>query len=210
MKRILLSALIITALSSCGKLNDVLPDSAATKPATGNITRPTTQEDLKLLNMITVTPVIFETPTQVVTTSVDGSTLNLALNERVHLLMDKDRFENSWSIVFNEDYTGSIFNGLDYTTETQWGTTVHNWRTNNLNQFVKTVTDTTIAGTTVVNVKFERNFNYYKNFDSAEQAQAQQAVLQGKTQTIKFATRYEPDTDTTRYHTITAKVVFRK
>ncbi|MCC8409368.1 hypothetical protein LJ707_10530 [Mucilaginibacter sp. UR6-1] len=208
MKRIILSALTIVAFASCKKLNDVLPDS--TIPNNQEVTKPATEEDKKLLATLTITPVIYKTPVQVISTSVEGSKLNLAFNEKVHLLIDKDRYSSSWYIIFNEDYSGTALQGLDYTTVTQWGTTVKNWKSNNLNQFVKIVTDTTIAGKTVVNVKFERKFNFYKEYDSAEQAITQQTALEGKTETVKYVTRYEPDSDTTRFYNVTAKVIYKK
>lgn len=208
MKRILLSAIIIIAFASCKKLNDVLPES--TIPNEQTVTKPATEEDKKLLAALTITPVINQPAAQVIKTSVEGSKLNLVFNEQVQLLIDKERYSKSWYIMFTEDYTGTALQGLDYITVTQWGTTVKNWKSYNLNQFEKTVADTTIGGKVIVNVKFARKFTFYKEFDTAEQAVTQQEALEGKTQTIKFATRYEPDTDSTRFYNVSAKVIFKK
>jgi hypothetical protein len=208
MKKLILSALIIAALTSCKKLNDVLPEQ--TTPDNNTVTNPApTAEEAALLTTLPVTPVVYNTNAQVVTTSVTDNKLNLAFDEKVQLLIDKERFNSSWYIVFNEDYTGSYLEGLDFKTTTQWGVEVENWKPYNLHQIDKTVSDTTIGSKKVVNVKFVRKFNFYKVFETNEQAVAKQNELKGKTQPIKFLTRYQPDTDTTRFQKVTVNITYQ-
>ncbi|RVU00470.1 hypothetical protein EOD41_13415 [Mucilaginibacter limnophilus] len=208
MKKIILSALLITVFASCKKLNDVLPASDISNPQTGAVI-PTAEEG-KLLASLKVTPVVENAQQQIVKASVSGTTLNLAYAEKVHLIIDKDRYTKSWYIVFDEDFKNTQLNGLDYKMKMQWGDTVLNWKPYNLHQIDKTVTDTTIGGVKVVNVKFERTFNFFKQYATAQEANNKLEEIAGKKEQVKFLTRYQPDTDTTRFYVNTANLVYTK
>ena len=199
MKRIILSTLIIAALASCKKLNDVLPEQDY-KDDNTSVNIPATPEEKTLLTSIKVTPVFENTSNQKVLVSTTGNQLNLTYNEEVQLLIDKERYDNAWYVIFKEDFSNTLLDGVDYKMVMQWGETVLNWKPYNLHQIDAQRTDTTIAGVKVLNVKFKRTFNFFKDYSSEAEATAKASAIVGKKEVLKFLTRYEPDSDTTRHY----------
>jgi hypothetical protein len=206
MKKILLSALLISIFASCKKLNDVLPASDP-KDNTENI-KPANPDDGKLLASIKVTPVMYNPQTQSIKVSTEDKKLNLLYTEKVQLLIDAERF--TWYVLFKEDFSDNQFAGFDFNMMQKWGTETHNWKPDNVNQMDFTKTDTTIAGVKVVNLRFQRVFKFYKEYSSSTEATDKMNALVGKQEKIKFQTRYEPDTDESRYNVTSVSAVYVK
>ncbi|GAA4336190.1 hypothetical protein GCM10023149_44760 [Mucilaginibacter gynuensis] len=209
MRKLILSALLIAVFASCKKLSDVVP-AKGVGTETPNNTDPvvTPEEEAALLASLKITPLNYKVQEQQIKASVTGSKLTLAFDEKIHLLIDKDRYNTSWYIYFNEDYSNTAFADFDFTTKLQWGDVSQNYKPFNLNQIDKTVSDTTIAGVAVVNVKFERELKFFKNYETTEAANAKLNALIGTREDMKFSTSYMPDS--TKNSISTTKVVYVK
>ncbi|RYY33960.1 MAG: hypothetical protein EOP46_14965 [Sphingobacteriaceae bacterium] len=209
MKKIILSALLIAVFASCKKLNDVLPESNISEPG-NTITVPTAEEG-KLLASIKVTPAIQDDAgAQIVKASVNDKTLTLAYSQRVHVLADKERYESAWHVYFNEDFKNTQLDGLDFRMKMGWGETVFNWKPNDMDQIEKTMTDTVIGGVKVLNIRFERTYNFFKEYNTPEEATAKMEAVVGKKEKLRLLTRYEPDTDSTRFFVSTVDLQYTK
>lgn len=208
MKKILLSALLISIFASCKKLNDVLPASDP-KDNTENI-KPTSPEDGKLLASLKVTPIIYNPQVQSIKVSTIDKQLNLDFAQNVQLLIDAERFNTTWYVMFKEDFSANTFANFDFNMTQPWGAETHNWKSANLNQMDYTKTDTTIGGVKVVNVKFKRVFKFYKEYSTSKEATDKANELTGKKELVKFLTRYEPDADTTRYNVTAINAIYVK
>ncbi|RYZ97109.1 MAG: hypothetical protein EOP47_22460 [Sphingobacteriaceae bacterium] len=204
MNKVIFSVLLLLLFASCGK--DVAPPA----PETTKHTIQVTPEDIKLVASLKITPLTHDVKTQVIKVNTIDKQLSLAFTENVQLLIDAERFENSWYIMFKEDFSATTFADFDYKTKLAWDTVSTNWRPYNLRQIKHTVTDTLIAGARVINVKFQRVFTFYKDYETTGQATDKMNALVGRSEIIKFLTRYEPDADTTRYHTITVNAIYSR
>lgn len=205
MKKILFSALLLSVVfASCRKLKDVAPEPNKTTP-----TEAGTKEDSTLLLSLKATPMAYNIQTQTVKTSVTGNQLNLDFTEKVQLLIDADRYQSSWYVMFKEDYSKTTFANFDYKTTLAWDTVSTNWKPANLKQLKYTATDTTIAGAKVVNVKFTRVFTFYKTYANAGLAQDVMNSLTNKQEKITFLTRYEPDDNSSLYNSSTVNIVYK-
>jgi len=168
MKRLIYLLPVLIAFASCnnkGTLAPVLPDSV------------TVQHTVKL----SASP-------QLTKTSVKDSTLTLALNEDVVLLLNPTGFDHTYAVHITQDLTSSALNKLDYTTINN-GASFYDYLEDNLNNISgKTISDTSVNGTAMKKIHLVRLINFVKKFANAQLAiNAQMAILNTHTDVITFS-----------------------
>ena len=168
MKKLIFLLPILAALASCnnkGNMAPVLPDSA------------TVQHTVKLL----VTP-------QQTKVSIKDSTLTLAFNEDVTMLLNAQGYDHTYAVHLTQDFTSSALNKLDYTTVNN-GATFYDYLEDNLNNVSqKTVSDTSINGVTLKKIHLVRLINFVQKFANAQLASnAQTAILSTHTDMVAFS-----------------------
>ncbi|RCH53643.1 hypothetical protein DJ568_16540 [Mucilaginibacter hurinus] len=204
MKKLFYLAITLSIFTSCKKELD--KPQLPTKPVT--IIKPVSPGDAKLLSTLQQTPVNYNPKPQLTTVSVSGTQLNLTYNQNVKLLIDAKRYISAWYVVFREDYASTAFADFDFTTTLAWGATAENWVPDNIKQIDHTVRDTVIGNTKVIKLSFNRTLNFYKKYETNAQAIEKMSALIGKQERIKFLTRYQPDTDTTRYDEAVVDIIY--
>jgi len=160
------------------------------------------------LSTIKLAPVFYGSSAQVVNTTLTGQNLSFAYTEKVALLVDSALYHDSWYIYFSEDFSKSKLAGMDYTTKLSWGVESTNYVPDNVNQVTKTVIDTIINQTKVVKIKFQRTFNFSKNYTSDAAANKKLDSLLTMKDHITFTTRYMPDS--LHQHSVTTGLSYSK
>ena len=128
---------------------------------------------------------------QIVKLSVTNDTLKLVYNEDVKIIADSANYKNSYAIHVVEDFSKSQLKNYNYNTTTK-GITVYDWVEDNLNNVDLTaVTDTVINHKTYAKIELKRNFIFFKPFNNAADATAEQKrLLAVKTDLMSFSSYF--------------------
>jgi hypothetical protein len=115
----------------------------------------------------------FNAPIQYVVTSVSGDTLKMIYYENVSLFIPPNGLNLSYALHLTQDFSGSLLKNFNYNAYDQYGDYTYDWADDNLNNVTKTITDTTINGTSMKNITVERPFIFTKVYNNAQLATAE-------------------------------------
>lgn len=204
MKNLISAAVIITALSGCGKENEIKPNVSDKDIAISNPiqNQPNTSH--------TTFNVGYELPAQVVTTQINSNNLVLTYNENVSLLVNPTEYDSSWALHLKEDFSQTGLKDVTYTTVTPHGITVTNWIDDNLNNVtIKTKKDTMVNNKNLIKLTIERQFKFAQLYSTQQEATtARNNFLTRKNDVIKFSSFYYSEDKTIMPAAQTAKLVY--
>lgn len=138
--------------------------------------------------------------------------LSMTYYEKMGLIVRPDDYNQSWTIYFNQTYTGTALDSVLFTTPNSTGQYVYNWIETNLNNIaLQSKTDTTINGTNYYNLKISRVITFLKAYPSkAAAAQALAALMQRKNDVVTFSCYYSYNGQSSVPATGTAPLVYTK
>lgn len=121
-----------------------------------------------------------------------SDTLSMSYYEKVALIVRPNDYNQSWTIFFKEDFTGTALNGLYYTAPNATGLYLSDWIESNLNNIaLQSKTDTVINGTKYYNLKISRVITFLQAFSNKTATdKAAAALLQRKSDVVTFSCYY--------------------
>lgn len=138
--------------------------------------------------------------------------LSMTYYEKVGLIVRPDDYNQSWTIFFNQAYTGTALDGVLFTTPNSSGQYVYNWIESNLNNIaLQSKTDTVINGNNYYNLKISRVVTFLKAYPTkAATDQAVTDFLQRKNDVVTFSCYYSYNGQSSVPVTGTANLVYTK
>jgi len=169
MRIIVFTIFVAIFLAGCKK--------AAVKPPGSSQTTALSDSALKVIADNLLHQPTFNTAAQQIKTSVTNQKLALLFNENVNILLTADGYDKTSAIHLAEDFYDTMFSSFDFTTVNEYGFVTPDWVDDNLNNVIKTVKDTVINNVHMVNVNVNRQFTFFRTYDSNQTAINQQSVF---------------------------------
>lgn len=201
MKRLLTGILFIIAASSCHKVSSNNSDDNS---STENF-EPTKQYDIKIKA---------DNQKVVVDNFRNQDTvLSMTYYEKIALIVRPTDYNQSWALHFTQAYTGTALDGVLFTTPNKSGSYTYNWIDDNLNNVtLDSKTDTSINGTTYLNLRLSRVITFLQAYPAGKTATdaARTALLQRKSDVVTFSSYYVYNDNSSVPVTTTAALVYTK
>jgi hypothetical protein len=150
---------------------------ATVKPPGSSQTTALSDSALKVIADNLLHQPAFNAAAQQIKTSVTNQKLTLLFNENVNILLTADGYYKTSAIHLSEDFYDTMFSSFDFTTVNEYGMVTPDWVDDNLNNVLKTVKDTFINNVHMVNVNVNRQFTFFRIYDSNQTAVNQQNLF---------------------------------
>jgi hypothetical protein len=151
----------------------------------------------------------FSVKDQSVKLRLNNNILGLDFYEDVTLLAVKDSLQNSYAVIFKEDFKPSELGKFSFYISGQSGNVITNYAESNLNNVtLSSVKDTTINSTVYSKISFNRIFYFGVGYNTNAEALAEYNYLLSKKDAVGFSSYVTGPNGSTTANTTNAALVY--